>query len=145
MLAAVEVSGELELLIETSAELVPCQQGGAMARPRIAAQVGCVTYPSLAGRWCCFALHSVDAPPVLVTQALHAAQQITRPFGQPTRGDPLAAGASEGVTCNDDLNGRAIRPSRALGGVVVVRLQVAGQVPRLFHDVVVVVLIEVVV
>jgi hypothetical protein len=87
VLAAVEVSGEPKLLIETTAELVPCQRCGTVARPRIAAQAGCVTCPSLAGRWCRFALHFVDAPPVLVTQALHAAQQITRPppFGQPTR------------------------------------------------------------
>jgi hypothetical protein len=53
VLTAAEVDGELELLIETTADLVPCPACGAVARPKDRARAGCATCPSPADRWSC--------------------------------------------------------------------------------------------
>lgn len=48
---AAEVGGQLELLVETAADLVGCPECGVVARPRTGARCGCATHSSSVGRW----------------------------------------------------------------------------------------------
>ena len=51
VLGVADAGGELELLVETTADLVGCPECGAMAGPRIGVRRGCGTYRSEDDRW----------------------------------------------------------------------------------------------
>jgi protein-arginine kinase activator protein McsA len=52
ILAAADAGGELEVLVQTSADLVGCPECGAVARAKDrSARPGCATCPSVGGRW----------------------------------------------------------------------------------------------